>query len=68
MWMQRPAVINCPPGLEYLTQIDQLLIKQVIDAIESEKTIPFSLFHNRRHTLFSVFFLILKIIIHGMIS
>ncbi|RTG89152.1 uncharacterized protein DC041_0001732 [Schistosoma bovis] len=36
MWMQRPAVINCPPGLEYLTQIDQLLIKQVIDAIESE--------------------------------
>ncbi|CAH8558102.1 unnamed protein product [Schistosoma intercalatum] len=35
MWMQRPAVINCPPGLEYLTQIDQLLIKQVIDAIET---------------------------------
>nr|CAH8853118.1 unnamed protein product [Trichobilharzia regenti] len=28
MWMQKPATINCPPGLEYLTQIDQLLVKQ----------------------------------------
>ncbi|CAG5127220.1 unnamed protein product [Candidula unifasciata] len=26
---------NCPPGLEYLTQIDQLLVKQKIEAIEA---------------------------------
>ena len=25
---------NCPPGLEYLTQIDQLLIKQEVELLE----------------------------------
>ncbi|KAK4470636.1 hypothetical protein MN116_006171 [Schistosoma mekongi] len=35
MWMQRPAVVYCPPGLEYLTQIDQLFIKQMVDSIET---------------------------------
>jgi hypothetical protein len=25
---------NCPPGLEYLAQIDQVLVKQKMEAIE----------------------------------
>ena len=34
-WMQAPPVpANCPPGLEYLTQIDQLLIKQQVELLE----------------------------------
>ena len=31
------APSNCPPGLEYLAQIDQLLIKQQIEVLESKK-------------------------------
>ncbi|XP_066475632.1 phospholipid scramblase 2-like [Tiliqua scincoides] len=35
MWMPAPPTIpNCPPGLEYLTQIDQLLIHQQIELLE----------------------------------
>ncbi|CAH3185981.1 unnamed protein product [Porites evermanni] len=35
-WMQAPPVPeNCPPGLEYLTQIDQLLIKQQVELLEA---------------------------------
>ncbi|KAJ7392573.1 Phospholipid scramblase 3 [Desmophyllum pertusum] len=35
-WMQAPPVpANCPPGLEYLTQIDQLLIKQQVELLEA---------------------------------
>jgi len=25
---------NCPPGLEYLTQIDQLIVKQQVEMLE----------------------------------
>ena len=27
---------GCPPGLEYLTQIDQLLVRQQIELLESK--------------------------------
>ncbi|XP_068960810.1 phospholipid scramblase 1-like [Petaurus breviceps papuanus] len=33
-WAPAPAPVNCPPGLEYLTQIDQLLIQQQIEILE----------------------------------
>lgn len=37
VWMARPETIpGCPAGLEYLTQIDQLLVKQQIELLESK--------------------------------
>lgn len=35
-WMPKPSGINCPPGLEYLTQIDQILVHQQVEILESE--------------------------------
>ena len=33
--MQRPAPIpGCPTGLEYLTQLDRILVQQQIDILE----------------------------------
>lgn len=34
-WMQRPVIPGCPPGLEYLTQIDQILVNQVVELLEA---------------------------------
>lgn len=35
-WMQAPqAPTNCPPGLEYLTQVDQLLVHQQVELLEA---------------------------------
>lgn len=35
-WMTQPrAPLGCPPGLEYLTQIDQLLVQQQVELLES---------------------------------
>ena len=34
-WMAVPqAPLGCPPGLEYLTAIDQLLIQQQVELLE----------------------------------
>ncbi|XP_076807212.1 phospholipid scramblase 2-like isoform X2 [Clavelina lepadiformis] len=33
-WMPIPTVANCPPGLEYLTQLDQVLVHQEVSLIE----------------------------------
>ena len=36
-WMQRPQTIpNCPEGLEYLTQVDQLLVHQQVELLEGK--------------------------------
>ncbi|XP_056008815.1 phospholipid scramblase 2-like isoform X3 [Ostrea edulis] len=36
MWVARPEPIaGCPPGLEYLTMVDQLLVKQQIELLEA---------------------------------
>ncbi len=33
--MQRPHPLpNCPPGLEYLSQVDKLLVQKKIDLLE----------------------------------
>lgn len=29
------SIPNCPPGLEYLTTIDQLLVKQKVELLEA---------------------------------
>lgn len=36
-WMAAPTqtVPGCPPGLEYLTQVDQLLVNQQVELLES---------------------------------
>ncbi|XP_015784200.1 phospholipid scramblase 2 [Tetranychus urticae] len=34
-WMPTPLIPNCPPGLEYLTQIDQLLVHQKVELLEA---------------------------------
>ncbi|XP_053209542.1 phospholipid scramblase 2-like isoform X2 [Panonychus citri] len=34
-WMPAPMIPNCPPGLEYLTQINQLLVHQKVELLEA---------------------------------
>ncbi|CAH1255203.1 phospholipid scramblase 1-like isoform X1 [Branchiostoma lanceolatum] len=35
-WMEVPGAIpGCPPGLEYLTQLDQLLVQQQVELLEA---------------------------------
>ena len=36
-WMARPSAIpGCPPGLEYLTQLDKIKVEQLTSLIESK--------------------------------
>ncbi len=36
-WMPMPTQVpNCPPGLEYLTMVDQLLVHQQVELLEGE--------------------------------
>ncbi len=44
MPMSPPAekVPGCPPGLEYLTQIDQLLVHQAVELLEGKNLINFN--------------------------
>ena len=45
-WQPAPNQVpaNCPPGLEYLAQVDQLLVKQKLEGLESNfDTIYFNL-------------------------
>ena len=36
-WMAQPqALIGCPPGLEYLVQIDRLLVQQQVELLECQ--------------------------------
>ena len=36
-WMPRPNPIpGCPPGLEYLMQIDKILVQQLVDMLEGD--------------------------------
>ena len=35
MEMPQQAPANCPPGLEYLTLVDQLLVKQKVELLEA---------------------------------
>ena len=35
-WMPKPEVPGCPPGLEYLTQIDQLLVHQAVQLLDGK--------------------------------
>lgn len=39
-WAARPdAIPGCPPGLEYLTTLDQMLVKQQVELMECKLTI-----------------------------
>ncbi|RNA02004.1 phospholipid scramblase 2 isoform X1 [Brachionus plicatilis] len=35
-WMNRPmAIPGCPPGLEYLTQLDKIKVEQLVSLVEA---------------------------------
>lgn len=37
------GIPNCPPGLEYLTMIDQLLVRQQVEVLEGSSCVKFQL-------------------------
>ena len=52
-WMQKPATsfIGCPPGLEYLAQVNQLLIHQQVEMLESRPVQSYSFVNIDRLTI-----------------
>ena len=62
-WMQAPqAPPGCPQGLEYLTQIDQLLVHQQVELLES-KLINLNMYQKIR-TLLSELQIVLDLYIY----
>ena len=58
-WMPVPQVqFDCPPGLEYLTQIDQLLIHQQVELLEGVKNSI--LFFNHMIRSWNIFYFALE--------
>ena len=46
-WMPAPqAPVGCPPGLEYLTAIDQVLVQQQIELLEGKLFVHSSYLNN----------------------
>ena len=45
-WMAAPqAIQGCPPGLEYLTQVEQLLVHQQVELLEGK--VPWHFYRTR---------------------
>ena len=42
MTVTQPPSTGCPPGLEYLTAIDQLIVKQQIELLEGMRMKTFT--------------------------
>ena len=53
---------NCPPGLEYLTQVDQLLVHQQVELLEGRSSSRSSIVLFYCYSYFLMFFLTLSIV------
>lgn len=51
MTVTQPPPAGCPPGLEYLTAIDQLIVKQQIELLEGRVFFATKWLHNTGFSL-----------------